>query len=82
MSPSELMTEGWSLMAFGMGFVFLFLSALVLITSLMSRVVGRFFPEPLPSAPAPRAAAPQPAQVDDELLAAISAAIKMHRNKA
>ncbi|WP_062270536.1 OadG family protein [Endozoicomonas arenosclerae] len=81
MSPSDLLSEGLSLMAFGMGFVFLFLTALVIITSLMSRVIGRFFPDPVPASPvsARQSARPDANQYDTELVAAISAAIRMHR---
>ena len=83
MSPSELMAEGWSLMAFGMGFVFLFLSALVMITTLMSRVIGRFFPDPIPISIAPvrTSMSTQQKKNDIEIVAAISAAITMHRSK-
>ncbi|UYM16992.1 OadG family protein [Endozoicomonas euniceicola] len=82
MVSSGLLLEGVNLMLFGMGFVFLFLTALVGVTSTMSKVVNRFFPDPLPAAPAPKAAAPAAtASGDTELVAAITAAIKMHRNK-
>jgi oxaloacetate decarboxylase gamma subunit len=83
MSPSELLAEGWSLMAFGMGFVFLFLSALVLITTLMSKVIGRFFPELISagSTSVRTLVSTQQKKNDTELVAAISAAIKMHRAK-
>ncbi|MRI34708.1 hypothetical protein EOPP23_17130 [Endozoicomonas sp. OPT23] len=83
MSPSELLSEGWSLMAFGMGFVFLFLSLLVFATSQMSRFIGHFFPEPEPVrvASGSRSRATTAKNNDHELVAAISAAIKMHRSK-
>ncbi|MGB1271840.1 MAG: OadG family protein [Endozoicomonas sp.] len=86
MTPSDLISEGLSLMLFGMGFVFLFLTMLVLVTSLMSRVIGRCFSEPLPSSVL--AAAKQktpvlqsPARPQTELVAVISAAIRMHRTR-
>ncbi|MGI9281368.1 MAG: OadG family protein [Endozoicomonas sp.] len=83
MSPSDLLSEGLSLMAFGMGFVFLFLSALVVVTSLMSRVIGRYFPDPVPASPvSARPAVRHGANKNDtELVAAISAAIRMHRSR-
>ena len=83
MSPSELLSEGWSLMAFGMGFVFLFLSLLVFATSQMSRFIGRYFPEPEPVrvASGNRSAVAAARKDDHELVAAISAAIKLHRSK-
>lgn len=82
MTPSELISEGTSLMLFGMGFVFLFLTLLVLVTGMMSSIITRFFQEPL-SANAPRSVpkrAAHPSE-DTELVAAITAAIQMHRNK-
>lgn len=82
MVSSDLFLEGVSLMLFGMGFVFLFLTTLVGVTSTMSKVVTRFFPDPLPAAPVSRAAVPAATASDDtELVAAITAAIKMHRSK-
>lgn len=82
MVSSDLLLEGVNLMLFGMGFVFLFLTTLVGVTSTMSKVITRFFPDPLPATPAPGATAPAAAASDDtELVAAITAAIKMHRNK-
>ena len=83
MVSSDLLLEGVNLMLFGMGFVFLFLTSLVGVTSTMSKVVTRFFPDPLLAAPAPGAAASAAtaASDDTELVAAITAAIKMHRDK-
>ena len=48
MQDTQLLNEGLSLMALGMGFVFVFLTVLVITTTLMSRVIGRYFPEPVP----------------------------------
>ncbi|MFK0572481.1 OadG family protein [Endozoicomonas sp.] len=87
MTPSDLITEGSSLMLFGMGFVFLFLSLLVLVTSLMSKIITRFFPEPSPSGvsgsnrAAIRPHSPVSSTDQTELVAAISAAIRLHRTK-
>ena len=81
MSTPDLMTEGLSLMMYGMGFVFLFLTALVVTTTLMSRIVARFFPDPVPAAlPGRPRSANKPAG-DSELIAAITAAVRMHRKK-
>ncbi len=41
MEASSLMEEGISLMLFGMGFVFVFLTLLVIVTTLMSWVVTK-----------------------------------------
>ncbi|MBZ5877123.1 MULTISPECIES: OadG family protein [Chromohalobacter] len=75
MSDSLLLQEGLSLMAFGMGFVFVFLTLLVAATSGMSRLVMRFAPPEAPS-PSPSARAPSD---DPELLAVIGAAVKRYR---
>ncbi|WP_299727959.1 OadG family transporter subunit [uncultured Endozoicomonas sp.] len=86
MTSSELISEGSSLMLFGMGFVFLFLTLLVLVTSLMSKIITRFFHEPATSgASAVRhssaGGAPVANSNQTEVVAAISAAIKLHRTK-
>lgn len=80
MEQSSLINEGLTLMVFGMGFVFVFLTLLVFITGLMSRLVVRYIPEPKAALPA---AAPIPAAaVDDgQLVAVISAAIKQYRKR-
>ena len=80
MPPSELITEGISLMLFGMGFVFLFLTALVLMTSLMSKIIIRYCdPSACLASGQPVAPATGRKVEDGELIAAISAAIQMHR---
>jgi oxaloacetate decarboxylase gamma subunit len=56
-------------MLVGMGTVFTFLTILVIVTTLMSRMVGRFQPGPSASV------------ITDEEVAAISAAITQHRRK-
>lgn len=63
---TDLLNQGLQLMLAGMGTVFVFLTLLVMATSLMSRLVMRLQP-----------AAEQSAS--DEELAAISAAIARHR---
>ncbi|MDX1464581.1 MAG: OadG family transporter subunit [Halomonas sp.] len=77
MPESTLISEGLSLMALGMGFVFVFLSVLVVTTTLMSKAIGRCFPEP----PAPaRRQAPTTAD-EDELRVVISAALHRFRKR-
>ena len=66
---NELINEGLTLMPAGMGTVFVFLTALVIAMTLMSRLVGKV--------PAP---APATGATDDEI-AAIAAAITEHRRK-
>jgi oxaloacetate decarboxylase (Na+ extruding) subunit gamma len=75
-----IMQQGVDLMLFGMGTVFVFLTVLVIATSIMSSVISRFFPEPeAPIAPQPVMA---PAGVNDpKLLAIIKAAVDQHRTK-
>ncbi len=65
---SDLLAQGVELMLAGMGVVFLFLTVLVLATTLMSRIVIRF---------EPAVASPD----NEEEIAAISAAIASHRGK-
>jgi oxaloacetate decarboxylase gamma subunit len=67
----SLMEKGLTLMAAGMGTVFVFLTALVIIMSVMSRLVTRL------SAPAQ----PVTASTDEQDVAAITAAIALHRRR-
>jgi oxaloacetate decarboxylase (Na+ extruding) subunit gamma len=68
-------------MLLGMGFVFVFLTVLVIATTLMSKIILQFFKE----APAQTAISAQarpaalPGGQPPELMAAISAAIHLHR---
>ncbi|MBQ0744383.1 MAG: OadG family protein [Pseudomonas sp.] len=82
MNSSNLIMTGLELMVLGMGSVFVFLILLVVVTTGMSRVLTRYFPEaaPVPRAPPRRAKAP--ATIDSELIAAIGAAIKQHRSRS
>ncbi len=80
----NLFSEGLTLMVFGMGFVFVFLTLLVFATGIMSRLATRYLPEPV-KAPKPR---PQPAAAggaaasnNDEVVAAITAAVHKYRSK-
>lgn len=75
------MQQGLDITLFGMGIVFTFLLLLVICTTIMSRVMTRFFPEPEPvSAPASGASLSDPTS-DTRLRKIIEAAIKQHRNK-
>ena len=42
MTASNLMTEGLNLMLVGMGFVFVFLTLLVIITTFMSKIITSY----------------------------------------
>lgn len=65
---ATLLNEGLTLMLVGMGTVFVFLTLLVMAMTVMARLVGR--PKPAVDA-----------GVSDEEIAAITAAIAMHRRK-
>ncbi|WP_111412939.1 OadG family protein [Billgrantia lactosivorans] len=80
MQDKQLLLDGLALMGVGMGFVFVFLTILVLVTTLMSLIVRRLAPSPVPPAPVP--AATSPGQADDaELMAVISAALHRYRRR-
>ncbi len=80
---SGILGQSFELMLVGMGFVFVFLTILVGAMTLMSRLVGKYFPEAPPQARAviPPAASPAPAQIDPTTLAVLSAAIQKHRSQ-
>ncbi len=78
MASSSLMSEGLTLMAAGMGFVFVFLTLLVYATCLMSKLVNKYAPEVVPAPAAPAAVAPQ-AVDQSQLTAVIAAAIHQYR---
>ena len=81
----DIFMQGVELMIFGVGAVAIFLSLLVLVTSLTSSFMSRYFPEQRePSAPAAAASsailpAARPGQ--PELVAVIAAAIQQHRKQ-
>lgn len=81
-----ILAEGFSLLLFGMGFVVVFLTLLVFATSLMSRILVRFEPAPLPVAAkktgataGATAGAAAGAANDPALIAVLSAAVKKYR---
>tara|TARA_R110002051_G_scaffold16889_1_gene50290 strand:+ start:84 stop:320 length:237 start_codon:yes stop_codon:yes gene_type:complete len=75
MNANILINDGLALMALGMGFVFVFLTLLVAITTLMSKAIGRFFPVPVSG---PR----DPASHHDEaLMAVIAVAVHRYRRR-
>jgi oxaloacetate decarboxylase gamma subunit len=79
MSEPSLVAQGLELMIFGMGVVFVFLTMLVFVTDIMSKLVNKIAPvQEVAPAPA-RASAPQQGGVDPQLLKVLSAAVKEHR---
>ncbi|WP_114417260.1 OadG family protein [Marinospirillum perlucidum] len=82
MQEPDLITEGLNLLILGMGFVFVFLTLLVVATTLMSKSINHFFPEAEEPAPAKAGkAAALPTEQNSEVIAAISAAIHLHRHR-
>ncbi len=80
MPQTHLISEGLTLMAYGMGFVFCFLTVLVGAVTAMSKIINRYFPLATP-APVRTAATPAAAPGDTELVAVISAAIRQYRSR-
>lgn len=94
MEDTTLMSEGFTLMLTGMGFVFVFLTVLVLVTTLMSWIITRYEKSvgalPADGIPAPTAVLGQPASnsknasqssQDHALLTVLSSAVHKYRNK-
>ncbi len=78
MFVTELVSQGLDLALIGMSTVFAFLTFLVLGTSLMSWLVRRFGPEetrPVLTRPG------RPRDEDGEVVAAIAAALRIHRSR-
>ncbi|MDH4944179.1 OadG family protein [Sulfurimonas sp. C5] len=74
---TNLVIEGMKFMLLGMGTVFSFLIIMILCMNAMSKIVHKFFPEPQASADVNTTSAP--AQDKKKIVAAITAAIKYHR---
>jgi oxaloacetate decarboxylase (Na+ extruding) subunit gamma len=74
---TELMSSGVELMFAGMGIVFLFLTMLVVAINIMSSLVQRFFPD----APPHTLPVTVSSGMDKSIIAAISAAVHLHRSK-
>ena len=81
MPTSDLMLEGLTLMVFGMGFVFTFLTLLVFATKIMSATVLRFTPvaDVLVKAPLTMVSPSQQVANDSQLMAVLSAAVHRYR---
>lgn len=77
---SDILAQGFNLMFYGMGSVFVFLTVLVFVTWLMSTLINRFLREPEPAAAASEVLA-RPAQslIDPQRLRVLQAAVDAHR---
>lgn len=78
---SALMGQGFDLMIFGMGTVFVFLTLLVFCTLLMSSVISRFLPDAEIEPPANDQAIDTAQPIDSKTLSIIQAAIYAHKQK-
>lgn len=78
MFEAEAVIQGLELALIGMGTVFAFLTVLILGTSAMSWLVRRFV---LEEARAPLTRRGRPAEDDAETVAAIAAALRIHRSR-
>ncbi|MEZ5505087.1 MAG: OadG family transporter subunit [Gammaproteobacteria bacterium] len=74
-----MLKEGLDLMVIGMGTVFVFLGVLVVCVQAMSAVIVRYSPAPRMPEPVIPPVKASPAQ--DELAAAMTAAIHHHRQR-
>jgi oxaloacetate decarboxylase gamma subunit len=91
MATSSLMSDGLTLMFFGMGFVFVFLTLLVAVTSAMSWLVMYYenkyddhlttVPPAYSSIHMPTPAKPVAKKSDKKLMTVISAAIHQYRQR-
>lgn len=90
MNADNLLAEGFNLMMIGMGFVFVFLTLLVVATGLMSKVITFYEKRvgilPAEGIPAPTAvlgvaSEPGSAAKDTNIISVLSAAIHRYRAK-
>ncbi|MDO3384352.1 OadG family transporter subunit [Gilvimarinus sp. SDUM040013] len=77
-----LLQQGIDLMVYGMGTVIVFLTILVILTGIMSRLVLRYFPDPVAVEPKKsRAPATTGAAVEPHIQRVIEEAIRQHRTR-
>jgi len=81
MNITELLLEAGTLMLVGMAVVFVFLTILIFATKGLTKF-AQAFPEPETSLPAPKKTVkPASPANDQQVVAAISAAVQQYRNK-
>ncbi|MDX2424864.1 MAG: OadG family transporter subunit [Cycloclasticus sp.] len=76
MNISDLLTQGLDLMVLGMGMVFFILGLLVIVIKALSALIMKY--EPV--AVADSVKTPQPSQIDENIVAAISIAVQRFRS--
>jgi oxaloacetate decarboxylase (Na+ extruding) subunit gamma len=72
---SNLLSDAITLTMFGMGFVFVFLALMVIVTNLMSKLLAKIQPVINVS---PSMSSESSIEIDEKTRAIIEAAIKMH----
>jgi len=72
---SNLLSDAITLTMFGMGFVFVFLALMVIVTNLMSKLLAKIQPVINVS---PSMSSEHSIEIDEKTRAIIEAAIKMH----
>lgn len=77
-----LFQQGFDLMLFGMGTVFIFLALLVVFTTVMSKCVLWLFPEEPEVAEVVNNSTTSTSTVDAKTMAIIKEAIRQHRSQA
>lgn len=74
---ANLVLEGFKFMLLGMGTVFVFLITMIIMMNVMSTLIHKFFPEPMPSVLGEETKSNN--KNDKKIIAAISAAIAHHK---
>lgn len=78
---ATLLGQGFSLMLYGMGLVFMFLAILVVVTNAMSAIVEKYFPEGDGEEPERLSGRQTGSSIEPRLVTIIEAAIAQHRDK-
>lgn len=76
----SILDQGLNLMAFGMGTVFVFLTLLVIATSMMSSFIGKLFPEAEQESKSSASSVEQ--KDEQQIVSAIMAAINLYRSNS